>query len=207
MLRIFIADEHEVARQGVRVHLEAQQGWQVVGEAGDGTQAIRTAIETKPDLAVLAYELPKINGLDVTARIREQLPNTEVVIHTARNIENLLTHLLRAGARGIVFKSEPMSHLIEAVRAVAARKFFFGDMEALRRIQDMPQESASSLTPRELSVVRLIADGHTNKQAARLLGISLKTVESHRANIMIKLEIGSSADLVRYAVRNQIVEA
>jgi DNA-binding NarL/FixJ family response regulator len=207
MLRVLIADEHDVTRQGVRVHLEAQQGWQVVGEAAEGKQAIHAAIETKPDVAVLAYELPIANGIDVTARIREQLPNTEVVIYTARNIENLLAHLLRAGARGIVFKSEPISHLIQAIKAVAARKLYFGDMEALRRIQDMPQEARSSLTPRERSVIQLIADGYTNKQAARMLGISLKTVESHRANIMIKLEIGSSADLVRYAVRNQIVEA
>jgi len=206
MLRVLIADEHEVVRHGLRIHLQAQPGWQVVGEAADGKEAIQKAIEVKPEVAVLAYELPITNGIDVTARIREQLPNTEVVIYTARNIENLLAHLLRAGARGIVFKSEPISHLIQAIRAVTARKFYFGDMEAFRRIQDMPVESASSLTPRERSVVHLIADGHTNKQAARLLGISLKTVESHRANIMTKLEFGSSADLVRFAVRNQIVE-
>jgi DNA-binding NarL/FixJ family response regulator len=207
MLRVLIADEYDVVRQGLRVHLEGQRDWHVVGEAADGKEAIQTAIETKPDVAVVAYELPIVNGIDATTEIREQLPNTEVVIYTARNIENLLAHLLRAGARGIVFKSEPISHLIEAIKAVTARKFYFGDMEALRRIQDMQHASSSSLTPRERSVVHLIADGHTNKQAARMLGITLKTVESHRANIMIKLEIGSSADLVRYAVRNQIVEA
>src|SRR6476646_6925314 len=141
MLRVLIADEHDVTRQGVRVHLEAQQGWQVVGEAAEGKQAIHAAIDTKPDVAVLAYELPIANGIDVTARIRERLPNTEVVIYTARNIENLLADLLRAG-------------VIQAIKAVAARKLYFNDMESLRRIQDMSQEARSSLSPRERSVIQ-----------------------------------------------------
>jgi DNA-binding NarL/FixJ family response regulator len=207
ILKVLIADEQEVVRQGVRVHLEAQSNWQLAGEASDGKEAIRTAIQTKPDVAVLAYELPVLNGIDVTAQIRRRLPSTEVVIYTSRNSEHLLAHLLRAGARGIVFKSEPISRLIEAIRAVAARKSYFGHMETFRRIEDMSHESASSLTPRERSVVQLIAEGNTNKEVARLLGIALKTIETHRANVMNKLELGSSAALVRYAVRNQIVEA
>jgi DNA-binding NarL/FixJ family response regulator len=207
MLRVLIADEHEVVRHGLRIHLQAQPGWQVVGEAADGKEAIQKAIEVKPEVAVLAYELPITNGIDVTARIREQLPNTEVVIYTAHKIENLLAHLLRAGARGIVFKSEPISNVIDAIKTVTARKLYFGDMVSLQRILDRPDESGLSLTPRERSVVQLIADGYTNKHIARALGISLKTVETHRVNIMSKLALGSSAELVRYAVRNQIVDA
>jgi DNA-binding NarL/FixJ family response regulator len=204
MLRVLIADEHDVVRHGVRLHLEAQQGWQVVGEAADGKAAIQMAIETKPDVAVIAYELPIANGLDVTAQIREQLPSTEVVIHTARKIEHLLAHLLKAGARGIVFKAEPTSHLVQAIKAVSAGKPYFGDMVSLQCILDKRDELGSSLTPRERSVLQLIAEGHTNKQAARMLGIGLKTVETHRLNI---IGLGSSAALVRYAVRNQIIEA
>jgi DNA-binding NarL/FixJ family response regulator len=207
MTRILIADEYDVVRQGLMVRLGSQPNWKVVAEASDGKEAIEKAIETKPDVAVIAYGLPLINGIDVTAQIRQQLPNTEVVIYTDHKVENLLAYLLKAGARGVVFKSEPISHLIEAIKAVTARKLYFGDMVSLQRILDKSDSSGLSLTQRERSVVQLIAEGHTNKHMARMLGISLKTVETHRLNVMNKLELGSSADLVRYAVRNQIVEA
>jgi DNA-binding NarL/FixJ family response regulator len=149
MLRVLIADEHEVVRHGLRIHLEAQQGWQVVGEAADGKDAIRQATETDPDVAVLAYELPMANGIDVTRQIRDRLPKTEVLIYTAYNIDSVLGHLLEAGARGCVLKSEPMETLVEGVRTVASRKPYFAGIplsfEALKRANG----SGTPLTTRE----------------------------------------------------------
>jgi DNA-binding NarL/FixJ family response regulator len=207
MTRILIADEHEVVRQGLRKHLGCEPNWEVIVEAADGKEAILKAAETKPDVAVLAYALPLINGIEATAQIRKQLPNTEVVIFTAQKVENLLAYLLKAGARGVVLKSEPVSHLIAAIRTVMARKPYVGDATSPQRALEWPDETDLPLSRRERSVVQLIADGHTNKQIARSLGISLKTVETHRLNVMNKLDLGSAAELVRYAVRNNIVEA
>jgi len=206
MLRVLIADEHEVVRHGLRIHLEAQQGWQVVGEAADGRDAIRQATEINPDVAVLAYELPMANGIDVTRQIRDRLPKTEVLIYTAYNIDSVLGHLLEA-ARGCVLKSEPMETLVEGVRTVASRKPYFAGIplsfEALKRANG----SGTPLTTRERTVVQMIADGHSNKGVANILGISLKTVETHRASVMTKLGLHSSADLVRYAVRSGLTMA
>jgi DNA-binding NarL/FixJ family response regulator len=207
VIRILVADEHDVVREGLRKHLQSQPNWEVVAEAADGEEAIQRAIETKPDVAVLAYALPLINGIAVTTQIDKTLPDTEVVIYTAHRIEHLLACSLKAGARGVVFKSEPISHLFEAIKAAMAHKPYFADTMSLSRVLERPNRSGLPLTVRELSVIQLVADGHTNKKIARALGIGLKTVETHRVNIMSKLGLGSSAELVRYAVRNQIVDA
>ena len=207
MLRIIVADEHEVVRHGLRVHLEKQPNWLVVAEAADGKQAIHKTTETNPDVAVLAYELPVVNGIDVTRRIRAQLPKTEVLIYTAYNIDSMLSHFVEAGARGCVLKSEPMETLVEGVRTVATRKPFFAGipspMEALAKLNG----SGTLLTSRERTVVRMIADGHSNKSVASILRISIKTVETHRASVMAKLGLHSSAGLVRYAVRSGLTMA
>ena len=207
MTRILIADEHAVVREGLRFHLGSQPNWEVVAEAADGKEAILKAVETKPDVAVLAFALPVVNGAEATRQIRAQLPGTEVLIFTTHNIESLLERLLEAGARGCVLKSEPIGHLIDAVQSVAAHKPYFTHMASLDEFRIRRSGLVSPLTPRERSVVQLIAEGHSNKQAAIVLGISFKTVETHRATIMRKLELASSADLVRYAVRSQIVAA
>ena len=210
MTRILIADDHAVARAGLRVIGEAQPNWEVVAEAADGKEAILKAIEVMPDVAVVAYSLPLVNGVEVTRQIRTRLPNTEVLIFTMRDNENLMRELLKAGARGYVLKSEPISHLIEAVRSLAAHKPYLAPTVSealLDAFLAKPIESGSPLTRRERGVVQLIAEGHTNKQIADILNISTKTVETHRATVMRKLDISSSAELVRYAIRNKLVEA
>jgi DNA-binding NarL/FixJ family response regulator len=207
MPNILLADEHDVVRHGLRLHLEAQPNWRVVAEAADGKDAILDAIKTNPDVVVLAYELPVVNGIEVTRQIRARLPKSEMLIYTAFNIESVLRHLLDAGAKGFVLKSEPMASLIEGVRSVASGKLYFAGVPAPIAPSNNPNRSGTLLTNREQTVVQLIAEGQSNKRVANTLGISLKTVETHRASVMSKLEIGSSAELVRYAVRNGLAIA
>jgi DNA-binding NarL/FixJ family response regulator len=210
MIRILIADDHEVVRSGLRKILEAQLNWEVVAEAGDGKDAILKAAETKPDIAVLDYSLPLVNGIEATRQIRARLPKTEVLIFTMHDNETLFQELLKAGARGYLLKSDARRHLIGAIEALALHKPFFTARVSETLLDSFlarPNVEGSALTNRERGVVQLIAEGYTNKQVAYLLGISLKTVEAHRAAIMRKLNLSSSAALVRYAIRNKIVEA
>jgi DNA-binding NarL/FixJ family response regulator len=204
MTSILIADEHGVVREGLRLHLDAQPNWKVVAEARDGEEAVLRALETKPDVAVLGYGLPPANGIETTRQIRTELPNTKVLIYTMRIDENLLRLLKEAGALGCVLKSEPMETLIQAVRSVAAHKPYFNGTVAGR---NDPHEASPSLTGRQRTVVQLIAEGQSNKQIAGTLGISKKTVETHRSDVMRRLGFSSSAELVRYAVRNELVMA
>ena len=210
MVRILIADDHEVVRFGVRQILEGRANWEVVAEASDGKEAIAMAIETKPDVCVVDYSLPLMNGLEVTRQIRTRVPQSEILIFTMYDNEMLVQGLLKAGARGYLLKADAKSHLIEAIASLASHRPFFtkGVSNSLLDVfMAGPEKAISAITSRERSVVQLIAEGHSNKEAARVLNISLKTVETHRATIMRKLQIASSADLVRYAIRNKIVEA
>ena len=210
MIRILIADDHEVVRSGLRKILEAQPNWEVVAEAGDGKDAIHKAAETRPDVAVLDYSLPLVNGIEATRQIRARLPKTEVLIFTMHDNETLIQELLKAGARGYLLKSDAKRHLIGAIESLASHKPFFTAKVSEALLDSFlarPSREGSTLTNRERGVVQLIAEGHTNKQIANILNISLKTVETHRATIMRKLQIASSAGLVRYAIRNKIVEA
>jgi DNA-binding NarL/FixJ family response regulator len=208
-VRILIADDHEVVRFGLRQILEAQANWEVVAEAGDGKDAVAKAIETNPDVCVLDYSLPLMNGLEVTRQIRSRMPKVEILIFTMHDSEVLVQELLQAGARGYLLKSDARTHLIEAIASLASRRPFF-----TKKVSDAlldvylarPEKVVSAITSRERSIVQLIAEGHTNKEVARILNISLKTVETHRASIMRKLQVSSSAGLVRYAIRNKIVE-
>ena len=212
MTRILIADDHDVVREGLRTLLEAQPNCEVVAEAPDGKEAILKAFETKPDIAVLDYSLPLINGLEVTRQIRSRLPKTEVLIFTMHDNETLIDQLLRAGARGYVLKSDAKRHLLEAIDSLASHKPFFTSQVSEALLNSFTKkryhpERPFVLTPRERQIVQLIAEGHTNKKIAVLLNISLKTVETHRAAVMDKLNLSSSAALVRYAIRNKLVEA
>jgi DNA-binding NarL/FixJ family response regulator len=210
MIRIMIADDHDVVRSGLRQILEDQPNWEVVAEASDGKDAILKAIQAKPDVAVLDYSLPLVNGLEVTRQIRARLPRTEVLIFTMHDNETLIQELLKAGARGYLLKSDARRHLIGAIESLALHRPFFTAKVSealLDSYLTKPSREGSSLTNRERSVVQLIAEGHTNKQIAHILEISLKTVETHRASVMRKLNLSSSAGLVRYAIRNKIVEA
>lgn len=210
MTRILIADDHAVVRSGLRTILEAHPNWEVVAEASDGKEAISKAIEAEPDVAVIDYSLPIVNGIEVTRQIRAQLPKTEVLIFTMHDNQTLIEDVLKAGARGCLLKSEANANLIGAIEALAAHKPFFtaNVSEALLSSYVKGSKRAvSPLTDRERTIVQLIAEGHSNKEIAQLLGIRRKTVETHRAAVMRKLNLSSLAALVRYAIRNKIAEA
>ena len=210
MTRILIADDHDVVRSGLRAVLDAHPNWEVVAEAADGKEAILKAIETKPDIAVVDYSLPLVNGIEVTRQIRARLPTTEVLIFTMHDTETVMEQLVKAGARGYLLKSDAKRELISAIESLRVHKPYFTAKvsESLMKSQlTNSKRTGSTLTSRERDVVQLIAEGHTNKGVANLLNISLKTVESHRAAVMRKLNLTSSADLVRYAIRNNLVEA
>ena len=205
-----ILNDHEVVRSGLRKILETRPDWEVVAEAADGKEAIVKATETKPDVAVVDYSLPLINGVEVTRQLLKRLPSTEILIFTMHDNETLIDELLSAGARGFLSKSDAKRHLLEAIETLASHKTFFTSKVSetlLKSFLMRSNRSQSILTPRERQIIQLIAEGHTNKQIANLLNLSLKTVETHRAAVMRKLNLSSSAELVRYAIRNKFLEA
>lgn len=209
--RILIADDHQAMRQGVRNFLETREGWQIVGEASNGHEALRLARELQPDIAILDYSLPLMNGLELTRVVKRELPRTEILIYTMHDRESILIDVLRAGARGYVLKSDAGPHLVAAVEALSMHKPYFSAAISETLLdyfieQDHGANSATVLTPREREIVQLIAEGKINKQTAYLLDISVKTVETHRAAAMHKLKLRSTAELVLYAVRNNIVQ-
>ena len=210
MTRLLVADDHEVVRAGVRHILQGHPGWEIVAEAENGKEAVAKAIETKPDVAIVDYSLPLMNGIEVTRQIRSRLQGTEVLIFTMHDSDTLVEQLLNAGARGYLLKSDANKNLVEAVESLVDHKPFFTSKVSAALLNSFlarPGRSELVLTDRERGVVQLIAEGHTNKKIGELLHISLKTVESHRAAAMRKLNLNSSAALVRYAIRNRIVEA
>jgi DNA-binding NarL/FixJ family response regulator len=209
MTRILIADDHTVVRSGVRRVLEDYPGWSVVAEATNGKDAVAEAIATKPDVAVLDYALPVLNGIEATRQIRQHVPSVEVLIFTLHDTEDLLRELINVGARGYVLKSDAQQHLISAVQSLAAHKPFFTDRASQVLLENLLSKKSrikQALTDREQTIVRMVAGGSSNKQTAQILNITTKTVETHRATILRKLELTSSAALVRYAVRNNLVE-
>jgi DNA-binding NarL/FixJ family response regulator len=209
MLRLLIADDHDVVRSGLHAILSSQPGWEVVAEAEDGMRAVELAAETQPNVAILDYQLPIMNGIDATREIRAFHPQTEVLIFTMHGSEPLIHELLEAGAKGYLLKSDARRFLIAAVEALARHEpFFTGRVSETLLSAYLAKRPASGdgLTHRERGVVQLIAEGRTNKEAAQLLGINLKTVETHRAAAMRKIRATSSADLVRYAIRNKLIE-
>jgi len=213
MIRILLADDYEVVRQGLRRILEARGDWEICGEAADGRAAVELAIKLKPDVVILEMLMPELNGLEATRQIRLALPDTEVLIFTTRKAMELIREVLAAGARGYVLKSESGQRIIEAVETLAQRQPYFTPVvsEALLNafLADgpKPEDSAfSMLTERELVVTQLLAEGMGNKEVASALGISPKTVESHRSAIMRKLGLHSIAEIVHYAIHNKLVE-
>jgi DNA-binding NarL/FixJ family response regulator len=210
MLRILIADDRDVVRCGLRRLIEAQAGWEVVAEAGDGKDAIGKAAETNPDIAVLDYSMPLINGIEATRQIRANLPETEVLIFTIHDDEKLIEELLRAGARGYISKAAAKQDLLDAIETVGAHRSFFGSNVTeilLKAYLARPIRNGMPLSDQETRVVKLVGEGHTNNQIAKILNINLWMVENQRAAAMRKLNVSSSVSLVRYAVRNGLVEA
>ena len=209
-MRILVADDHEVVRRGVRVLLEARPDWQICDEAAEGREAVEKATRLRPDVVILDIGMPLLNGLEAARQIRAVSPRTEVLILTMHESEQVVREVLAAGARGYVLKSDAGRDLVNAVEALGRHKTFFTSSVAelvLRSFLDGPGEppEPSSLTHREREVVQLLAEGRGNKEVSNILGISVRTAETHRSNIMRKLGCHSFSDLVRYAIRNNII--
>jgi DNA-binding NarL/FixJ family response regulator len=215
MLRILLADDHDIVRRGLKDLLEQHAGWEVCAEASNGREAVELALQHRPQVAVIDLSMPELNGLEATRRIRQALPDTEVLIFTMHESEELIREVLGAGARGYLLKSDAVRQLIPAVESLSQKNpYFAGRVSAV--VLDgflkggqvtLEGPTAERLTSREREVVQLLAEGKSNKQIARLLDLSVKTVETHRTAAMRKLELNSLPDLVRYAVRMQIIQA
>lgn len=214
MLRILIADDHDVARRGIRAVLESHPGWQVCGEAKDGREAVELAATQKPDLVLLDIGMPNLNGLEAARQILATAPDVLILILTMHDTDQVVREVLRAGARGFLLKSDAGRDLITAVDALQQRRTFFTTKVSqmvlsgfLNRDNPLePDENENILTSREREVIQLLAEGKTSKEVAVTLNLSVKTAETHRTNLMRKLDLHSVADLTRYAVRNGIVQ-
>jgi DNA-binding NarL/FixJ family response regulator len=211
-LRILVADDHDVVRTGLRTLLESRKGWLVCAEAVNGRDAVEKARECKPDVAVLDIGMPLLNGVEATRQIRKLSPATEILILTMHDSEMMIQSVLEAGARGYIVKDDAGRNLLAAVDAVRRRKPFLSSRvsDAAARVTT-PESSgmertARQLTPREREIVQLLAEGKSNKEIATFLNISVKTAETHRANIMLKLNFHSVTELVRYALKNKIIQ-
>lgn len=211
MIRILVADDHDVVRRGVRDILQINPDWQVTAEAADGREAVEMALKEKPNVIVLDVSLPVLNGIGVTRQIRQALPQTEILLFTMHEDEETISGGLAAGARGYLLKSDRDEHLINAVGALASHRTYFSDCvsEVLldAALHDRRKSQLEGFTGRELQIAQLIAEGQSNKEIARDLGLSLKTVESHRAAAMRKAGVRTAAELVRFAIRHKLIQA
>ncbi len=212
-IRILIADDHGMIRQGLRAAIAARREWEVCGEAENGRVAVELAKELRPDIVILDLTMPELNGLDATRKILAALPRTQVLIQTMHDSEALAQEVLAAGARGYLLKNDAPELLPQAIEALAAGRTFFTPKVSelvMRTLNDPSAVPAaaprSRLTPRERELVQLLAEGKSNKEAADTLGITLNTVETHRKNVMSKLQLRSASDLVRYAIRNNLAQ-
>jgi len=215
-IKILIADDHEIVRNGVRDLVLSQKGWQVCGEAPTGREALKLAEEKKPDLAILDLSMPGLNGMETARQMRKLVPGAKILIFTMHETEELVREVFRSGANGYVLKSDAGAHLVNAITTVLAGGHYCSSklndwifQGFLRAAKGEPGEAPSEdpLTPREREIVQLLAEGQSNKEVGTVLGISVKTVETHRAVIMRKLHLATFSDLVRYAIRNHIIEA
>ena len=213
-LRILVVDDHAVVRRGVRSLLESRDGWEVCGEATTGRDAVELSRHLRPDIVVIDLSLPELNGLDATRQILKDAPGIEVLVLTMHHSEELARDVLRAGARGYIMKSDADENLISAVDSLRQHKPFLTSTVTGFVLDDFVRRGDSAqadrppvgVTSREREIIQLVAEGRSNKEAASTLGVSVKTIEAHRANIMRKLQLRTVSDLVRYAIRNKIVE-
>jgi DNA-binding NarL/FixJ family response regulator len=209
-LRILVADDHDILRRGVRVTLEDNPNWKVVAEASDGQEAIEKAKAFEPDVVILDFSMPKLNGLDAAREIVRSLPQTRVLMLTIYDSDDLIHELRQAGVHGYIRKSESQQdHLISAVKALVTNKPFFPPSitpNTHRPFKSDRRHNKPRLTTRQKEIVKLLAQGIRSEKIAGMLGISRKTVETHRQNIFLKTNCHSTANLVRYAIRNGIIE-
>jgi two-component system response regulator NreC len=214
-LRILLADDHKVVRQGTRALLSAIPEWEIVGEADNGRDAVSLTAELKPDIVILDIGMPELNGLDATRQIKKKSPETEVLIFTGQETEELVHDVFDSGARSYIMKTDAADHLIDALKALSEHKHFFTSriseivfaryVQGKKALEGAPERSR--ITDREREIVQLLAEGKSSKEIGTILGISVRTVETHRAAIMKKLGLKSFSELIRYAVRNKIIEA
>lgn len=207
MKRFLIADDHEAVRSGLRAVLEQHAGWEVVAEANDGRKAVAAAVANKPDVAIVDFSMPRMTGVEVARRIREYRLLTEVMIFTVHSSSLLAEQAFQAGARAFLAKSDANKLLLAAIEALLVHKPFCTDSCAAALNLVSAGDRHHHLSPREQLVVKLVAEGYSNKRISAILDLSVKTAEAHRAAAMRKLEIHSTAGLVRYAVRTNLVEA
>lgn len=211
-IRILIVDDHGVLRAGLRALLSAEPDLEVVGEIADGQQVFHLAGELHPDVVLLDISMPGLSGIEITRRLKESRPEMRVLILTFHEDESLLQEAIRAGAAGYIVKRAAESELIDAIRAVWRGDLYVHPIMTRALLKDLspapisPQTPGESLTPREIEVLRLIAQGYTNRQTAEALSISVRTVESHRGNLMDKLNLHSRVGLVRYAKEHGLIE-
>jgi DNA-binding NarL/FixJ family response regulator len=211
-VRILIADDHEIVRQGVRSVLEGEPGWIVCAEAKTGREAVAKAVDLRPDVVVLDVSMPELNGLEATRQIRSAVP-AKILILTMHEADQIVADVLDAGAHGYVLKADAGRTLVDAIRALLERREFFTERVhhvAARRGEPgrgaRAPERSKRLTPRQREVLQLVAEGKSNKEIAAALRMTTKTAETHRTHIMARLNLHSMSELVRYAIRNRIIE-
>lgn len=212
-VRIFLADDHTLVRQGLRSILESHPGWEVVGEAADGQEAVRQVLDLKPDLVIMDLAMPRLNGIDATQQIVRRLASVRVLVLSMHAEEVYVTRALKAGAHGYLLKESADTNLFRAVAALVQNKAFFSPAVSRVMLDDYVRQLAErgitdrfdTLSEREREVFQLVAEGHANKGIADLLHLSPSTVETHRARIMEKLDVHSAAEIVLYAVRKGII--
>jgi len=214
-LRILIADDHDLMRRGLKALLQSKPGWTICAEAHTGREAVTKAEELKPDIVILDITMPELNGVEAARRILKASPNTEILVLSVHYSDQLIRDILDAGVRGYIVKSDSDRDLVVAVEALSNHKPFFTPRATELILNNFNRGSSTApspefigdrLTSREREIVQLLSEGKSSKEVASVLSISVKTAETHRANIMRKLEIHSVSELVRYAVRNQIIE-
>jgi two-component system, NarL family, response regulator NreC len=214
-VRILLADDHNVVRQGTRALLSTIPEWEIVGEADNGRDAVALTAELKPDIVILDITMPELNGLDAARQIKRKFPEIEILIFTAQETEKLVHDVFDSGARSYIMKTDAADHLIDAIKALSEHKHFFtsriSEIVFARCIQGKQALEGTSensrITDREREIVQLLGEGKSSKEIAIILGISVRTVETHRAAVMKKLGLKSFSALIRYAVRNKIIEA
>jgi DNA-binding NarL/FixJ family response regulator len=212
-IRILIADDHGIVRTGLRLQLERHEGFEVVGEAGDGREAVRMAETLSPDVVILDIAMPSLNGIQAASQIIKALPNTHIIMLSMHSDEAYITRTLAVGAKGYLLKDNAEVDLYRAVEVVAQGKPFFSPAIADKLLEDYMhqmqqrglQDSYDLLTDREKEILQLLAEGKSNKDVATMLDLSTNTVETHRTRIMQKLDLHSAAEIVLYAVRKRIV--
>jgi len=215
-LQLLLADDHEIVRQGLRSVLESQRDCKIVGEASDGRQAVSMTKELNPDVVILDIGMPSLNGLEATRQILKLRPQTKVLILTMHESDSVIREVLDAGARGYLLKTDAGRDLLSAVDSLRRNKTFFTSrvsqmiLDGFLKGDTRPQDAAPAgarLTPRQREIVQLLAEGKSSKEVAVALNLSVKTAETHRANIMRKLDCHSVSEVVRYAIRNNIIQA